>query len=165
MDKILAWLVPILAVYGAILSTYNAWSTQRRNTMAERRMLRVRAVRGIPVYDDGIHRGDLVTVYVTNTGRRSVRVNSIELELPDGSHYPKIATDTYDTQLPATLRDGEEAAVHYHLPALQAALYEHRRSKAAVTLTPICKDSVGDKYAGDPFEVQPKARSGNMSSG
>ena len=52
----------------------------------------VRAVRGIPIYDDGIDRGDLLTVHVTNTGQRSVSVNSIELELPDGSHYPKIAS-------------------------------------------------------------------------
>lgn len=158
MDEILAWLVPVLAVYGALLSTYNAWSTQRRSNMAQRRTLRVRAVRGIPIYDDGIDRGDVVTVYVTNTGQRSVRVNSIELELPDGSHYPKITTNTYDTQLPATLKDGEEAVIHYHLPALQAALYEHRRSTDAVTLTPICRDSVGDKYKGDPFEVRPKER-------
>ena len=163
MEGILAWLVPILAVYGATLSTYNVWSTQRRNKMAERRTLRVRAVRGIPIYDDGVDRGALLTVHVTNTGQRSVRVNSIELELPDGSHCPKIATDAYDTQLPATLEDGEEAAIHYHLPGLQAALYEHRRSTDAVTLTPICSDSVGGKYTGDPFEVHPKARSGNVS--
>ena len=158
MDEILEWLVPILAVYGAILSTYNIWSTQRRNRMSARRTLRVRAVRGLPIYDDGIDRGDLVTVYATNTGQRNVTVNSIELELPDGSHYPKIAREPYDTQLPARLKDGEEAAIHYHLPALQAALHEHRQSEAPVMLTPMCRDSVGDKYAGEPFEVQPKAR-------
>ena len=86
MEGILPWLVPILAVYGALLSTYNTWSMQHRSNMAQRRTLRVRAVRGMPVYDDGVDRGDLVSVYATNTGQRSIRVNSIELELPDGSH-------------------------------------------------------------------------------
>lgn len=165
MDELSAWLVAMLALYGAILSTYNVLSTQRRNKMAERRTLRVRAAHGIPIYNDGVDRGDMVIVSVTNIGQRSVRVNSIELELPDGSHYPKIARDTYDTQLPATLKDGEEAAIHYHLPALEAALYKHLRSTDAVSLTPMCKDSVGNRYTGDLFEVQPKMRSGNMNSG
>ena len=72
LQDILEWLVPILAVYGAGLSTYNIWSTHRRKKLAERRILKVGAAYGIPIYDDGADRSDLVVVSVTNIGQRNV---------------------------------------------------------------------------------------------
>ena len=51
-EDLLKWFVPLLAVYGAGLSTYNTWSARRQKTLAERRTLQIEVARGFPVYDD-----------------------------------------------------------------------------------------------------------------
>ena len=156
-EELLKWLVPLLAVYGAGLSTYNTWSARRQKKLAERRILRVEVARGFPVYDDGIDRGDLLTVTATKVGQRTVIAKGIELELPDGHHYPKVERGPHDANLPATLKDGESASIYYSVSQLQLALYRHCKREEPVMLVPVCTDSVGNRYSGESIEIRPTA--------
>lgn len=156
-EDLTKWLVPLLALYGAGLSTYNTWSARREKALVEKRVLRVTVARGFPVYDDGIDRGDLVIVTATNVGQRTVIAKSIELQLPDGHHYPKVERGPHDSQLPATLKDGESASIYYSLPQLQQALYRHYEREDPVVLVPVCTDSVGNRHTGESIEIRPTA--------
>ena len=155
-EEVLQWVVPMLAGYGAALSTYNAWSARRQRERGERRVLELKATYAWPVGEDGID-GEWITVTATNVGRRAVVADRIELELPDGDHCPKITIGPHDTRFPVTLTDGQSAAIHYDVPNLQAVLYRHRKSGEAVALTPVCKDSLGHKHAGKPITIEPTA--------
>lgn len=156
IEELIKWLVPVLAVYGAGLSTYNTLSARRQKTLAETRMLRVTVSRGFLVYDDPIDRGDLMIVTATNVGQRTVIAKSIELELPNGHHYTKVERGPHDSHLPATLKDGESASVYHSLPQIQQALYRQYGREEPVTLVPVCTDSVGNRHAGDKIKVRPR---------
>ena len=82
---------------------------------------------------------------------------SIELELPDGHHYPNMERGPHDSHLPATLKDGESPSIHYTLPQIQRALYRHYKREDPVTLVPVCTDSVGNRHTGGSIEIKPTA--------
>jgi hypothetical protein len=104
-------LLALLAIYGAILSTFN-W---RQASRKDRRELIVCASTAVPPYATGVLGKALAKIEATNTGYRAVTVKTLAFELPNRNRMftrPNAIPGLSDTALPATLVDGQPAHVY-----------------------------------------------------
>jgi hypothetical protein len=142
------YVVPLSAIYGALLSTYNACQAFRK----ERRKIKVKALE----YKGSVELSSYATIEATNIGQRSVTVKAIRFELPTGQLIevpsPEDFCTPVGTQLPATLSDGESA--HAYVPYLHIALGLDKNQKHNLELIPICEDSGGGIHRGEGWQVE-----------
>jgi hypothetical protein len=87
-----------------------------------------------------------------------VTISNLALEVPKrqrlfsmGSGIPGMP----DTQLPISLSDGQSAHLFISYEDIGSALIS-RGSTKKTKLTPICIDSLGTVYKGEPWDVDPQ---------
>ncbi|WP_162913151.1 hypothetical protein [Rhodospirillaceae bacterium SYSU D60014] len=144
----------LLAIYGAVLSTFN-W---RQSIRRERRTIHVDLSTAMPAYNDGRIGQCFAKLEATNTGYRAVTVTTLTLELPEGGRLFPTAANGFpgmaDTVLPATLSDGQSAQLFLAYRDIAVALVQSGRA-GTTKLTPICEDSARGIYKGKSWEVNP----------
>lgn len=144
----------VLAVYGAVLSTFNWRQAARR----DRRSVAVKVSSTFVTYDDGSIGNCFAKVEAVNTGHRVVTISTLTLELDRGRRMFTMQPDSLpgmpDTRLPATLSDGESAHMLIAYRQIGEVLLRDG-AKLEVEVTPICQDTVGNVYRGEPWKVNP----------
>ncbi len=147
-------LLALLAIYGAILSTFN-W---RQASRKERRVVKVCASTAVPTYGDSLGKA-LAKIEATNVGQRTVTVKTLAFELPNRSRmYPRGSNTVHginDTLLPTTLSDGQSAQIYMSYDDIGRALIQSGNTQK-LKLTPVCDDSTGVTYRGEPWDVDPQ---------
>ena len=141
-----------LATYGAVLSSVTVAIALLRN----RRRLKVTCT--VSYYFEPGRFDPYLQIEAVNTGTRPVTVTSISCKLPNGEFM--MASPNYDdvqlranTQLPATLADGEAAKVMIALDKVKQGLYEWKLG-GDVALLPQVGDSSGSTHEGKPFVIE-----------
>jgi hypothetical protein len=146
-----------LAIYGALLSTWNLIQAIRK----EARSIRVTAGSKIPVFTNGEMGKTWVHLEATNIGQRPVTVTTLAFELGAGrrlfnmQHSGQNPPGLEDTALPITLADGQTARLHYAYSDIAQALLSEGQT-ASCKLTPICEDSAGGIHRGEAWNVDPR---------
>jgi hypothetical protein len=140
-----------LAIYGAVLSTWNLIKAIRK----DRRAVRVTAGSKIPV-TNGQTGATWAHIEATNVGQRPVTITMITLELEGGGRLFNMRNASHqgmeDTALPITLTDGQTARLHQAYADIGQALM----SKGLIgksKITPICEDSAGGIHRGEAWHV------------
>jgi hypothetical protein len=143
----------LLAIYGAALSTFN-W---RQNVRKVRRMVEVKMSTAMLAYENCLG-APIAQIEVTNVGHRDVTISRIAIELPDKARLFTRTSHSIpgmpDTSLPVTLSDGESARLYYSYEDIGTALIDSGRTKK-IKITPVCENSAGDVYKGNSWEVDP----------
>ncbi len=144
-----------IAVYAALLSTFNLWLAFRK----DKRTLRVKIAFQYPIFTNGELAPALIEVRATNHGHRGVMVTHIALELPNKSRlWPNEHREhngfVQDTKLPITLSDGESASAFYSCRAVGAALLK-MGTQNKINVIPVCDSSTGGTHKGPSCEVDP----------
>lgn len=143
----------LVAIYGAALSTFN-W---RQNVRKEKRTVEVKMSTAMPAYESRLG-APIAQIEVTNTGHRNVTITTIALQLPTKARIfatsPHRIPGMADTSLPVTLSDGQSARLHFPYEDIGAALINSGRT-GKIKVTPVCENSTGDVYKGEPWEVDP----------
>jgi hypothetical protein len=141
-----------IAVYGAWLSTVN-WLQARDK---DKRRIDVSAGSVIPAFMDGRTGATYARITAVNTGHRPVTVTGLTFQLREGGRLAILSSSGIpgqpDTQLPATLADGESAYATIAYRDIAQALRQSGRS-GTVKLTPICDDSAGTTHIGNAWDV------------
>jgi hypothetical protein len=143
-----------LAIYGAVLSTWNLIKAIRK----DRRAVRVTAGSMIPV-SNGQSGDAWAHVEATNIGQRPVTITMIAFELGGGGRLFNMHNTNYpgmvDTALPITLTDGQTARLHQAYAYIgQALMSKGLTGKSKIT--PIREDSAGGIHRGKPWNVDPR---------
>jgi hypothetical protein len=92
-----------------------------------------------------------------NAGHRAVTISNLALEVPKGQRLFSMGSGMPgmpDTQLPISLSDGQSAHLFISYRDIGSALISQGRTKM-MKLIPICIDSLGTVYKGDPWDVDP----------
>jgi len=137
----------IIASYGAILATFGFIRQHR----LDRPMLKP-SLNSILLVGPGASGGALVSIQVVNHGQRQALVSTITIELPD--RRTLALTDAIGTQLPAVLQQGEVAVLRTSYRAVAEALMQCDY-RSPVTITPMCRDSLGNFHRGKSWKVKP----------
>jgi hypothetical protein len=150
-----------LAIYGALLSTWNLLQAIRK----EKRAIRVTAGSKIPVFTNGEMGNTWVHMEATNIGQRPVTVTMMAFEVEGGGrlfnykHSGQNPPGLEDTPLPITLADGQTARLHYAYSDVGLSLLGDGRSTSC-TLIPVCEDSAGGIHRGEAWKVNPHELTG-----
>src|SRR6185295_6900507 len=141
----------LLAIFAATLSAVNFIRAARK----ERRSLRVAASTAMPTYGPKVG-PPYMKLEAINDGHRVVAVNLLTVELPDKRRLATLVRDSFpgmpDTRLPARLGEGESASVFLSYADIGTALLS-RVITSKTKLTPVCEDTVGSRYIGEPWDV------------
>ena len=144
-----------LAIYGAVLSTWNLISAIRK----DRRAIRVTAGSKILVDGYGNSGNTWAHIEATNLGQRPVTVTMIAFEIDGGGRLFNMRGATYpgldNSALPITLADGQTARLHQSYADIGLALMSSGFSGKS-RITPICEDSVGGIHRGKAWDVDPQ---------
>ena len=144
----------LLAVYGAVLSTFNWRQAVRR----EKRTINVKMSTAMPTFEDGHVGPCFAMIEATNSGHRTVTITTLALELPTGARMFATTPNSFpgrpDTALPANLSDGQSAYLYLSYQDIAGALIQSGRNERTKVI-PVCEDSVGGVYKGNPWEVDP----------
>lgn len=140
-----------LAIYGAVLSTWNLIKAIRK----DRRAVRVTAGSKIHVAN-GRTGATWAHIEATNIGQRPVTVTMIALELEGGGRLFNMLHTTNpgmeDTALPIALADGQTARLHQAYADIgQALMSKGLTGKSKIT--PICEDTAGGIHRGKAWHV------------
>ena len=143
-----------LATYGAALSTVTVALALLRN----RRRLKVNCT--VSYYLEPGRFDPYLQIEAVNTGTRPATVTSISCKLPNGKFM--MASPNYDdvqlranTQLPATLADGESAKMMISLERVKEGLQEWNL-RGDIALLPQAGDSSGTTHEGKVFRLNPE---------
>lgn len=145
-------LLVIVAVYGAVLATFNYRQAKRK----DQRNVLVEISTVLPTYGPVLG-ACFAKVAVINAGQRSVTITNIGLCLPDHTRLFSMSSGMPgmpNTQLPAPLSDGESAHITVSYKDLGEALLSHRLT-GHTKLMPICIDSAGALYSGKRWSIDP----------
>jgi len=143
----------LVAIYAAILSTVNFRQAARK----ERRSIRVSASTAMPTYGPALG-PPFARLEAVNDGHRTVTVSLLTWQLPDKSRLVQLhrggVPGMPDTELPARLTEGEVAHVSISYADLGGALLG-RGITTKIKLVPVCEDTVGGRYIGKEWDVDP----------
>ncbi len=152
-STVIQGLVALVALYGAILSSYNTFHLKRQ----DRRVVKMSMSQNILVADGlGL---SFLCLRATNVGQRPVTIEHIRLQLPDGRHLAMTGTGAQfglkDTPLPATLVDSQSACAYMSYDSVGRTLLREDLP-APVMLTAMSEDSVGGQYPSKPWKITPR---------
>ena len=142
-----------LAIYAALLSTINWRRAQNNDQIEEFAESKIIVSAGSII----VFRGPAYAqVTAVNAGNDPVTVMLLTFEAPGGTRLQLFEQDELpgkpDTALPATLNEGQSAKMTVSYRDIAQALHNNDQV-GVVNLTPICVDSAGAVYRGDPWEV------------
>jgi hypothetical protein len=143
-----------LAIYGAMLSTFNWLQASRK----DRRSITLNMTTAIPTYDNGEMGDCFAKIEAVNTGHRVVTISMLTFELERGRRAFTMDRNTFpgipDTRLPASLSDGGSAYVFFSYRQIaETLLRDGKRHQSKIT--PVCQDTVGNTYRGEPWTFDP----------
>lgn len=145
-------LLALIAVYGATLATFNWRQTLRKDQRLIKLYLAYPHPSRVSQYTPRV-----VTIVAANAGHRSITVTAIDLEFENGRQihariapYMRDSATSSDTKLPITLSDGQTATRTIPFQQIQWAHIDERFADPII-LTPICVDSMGVVYRGNPW--------------
>jgi hypothetical protein len=143
-----------LAIYGAVLSTWNLISAILKN----QRAVRVTVGSKIPVFN-GQTGATWANIEAANIGQRPVTITMIALELEGGGRLFNMQNANHpgmeDTTLPITLADGQTTRLHQAYADIgQALISKGLTGKSKIT--PICEDSAGGIHRGEVWDADPR---------
>jgi len=141
-----------LALYGAVLSTIN-WRHLTRRDAA-----RIKLVISTMMPAQGSQGGPYAKIEAINLGQRTVAIDILTLQLPSGARmFTPYNTDIAaleSTRLPASLQVGGMARYIVSCEEIGRALRSHGLGRGT-KLLPVCVDTAGNVYEGEPWEVDP----------
>jgi hypothetical protein len=138
----------LLAVYAATLSTVNYLRAQQK----DKRSIKVTFNTVTPTYGPNLGPPHAQLV-ATNSGHRTVVVTQLRFETKDGRGLVSFRPSLFqDSGLPATLEEGQSAMKHYGYADVAQALMQDGPGRHA-RIIPVCEDSLGAKYRGDPVDI------------
>jgi hypothetical protein len=138
------WAVTVLvALYGAVLSTYNAYIARKQS----RHQITVKTTFGWLTYGPNLS-DDMVMVEASNPGHRAITLTSVGFLLPDGRQIVLLGNDG-SKPLPHHLSEG--TSIQHWMPRsnLIETLREHRFS-GSVKLRAFYNDAVGARHLSKP---------------
>lgn len=144
-------LLAILAIYGAVLSTFN-W---RQALGKDRRLVKVEISTVVLTYTDGSLGAPFARFTATNVGHRPVTITSLFIELAGKHKIVATSHDSFpqpDTRLPVELKDGASAVLHMSYADIAGTL-AHSGRIGVLTLTPAAEDSAGNVHRGRPWRT------------
>jgi hypothetical protein len=110
----------------------------------------------MPTYGNTL--GDrFAKVEAINAGHRAVIISSLAFEVQEGQRLFSMGSGIpgmEDTRLPDSLSDGESAHLFVSYKDIGDTLLSRGRTQKT-KLTPICINSLGAVYKGEPWEVDP----------
>lgn len=98
-------------------------------------------------------------IEAVNAGHRTVTITAISVQLPNKTRLWSIMPTAMpafpDSTLPAQLNEGDVA--HKTLPysAVGEALIR-QGFKEKIRITPVCEDTLGSHYYGEPWDIDPR---------
>ncbi len=135
----------IIAVYGAVLSTYTAWAARQE----KKRKIKVELSYGFSVSPPMVGPKSLF-ISALNMGKPTVTLTSMGLVLPDKRYltplYPKS-----NVSFPYALLEGKNCSVWIELKELAEQLKQEGYS-GKVSLIGFYNDAIGGKYKSKPLE-------------
>src|SRR5208283_4028744 len=145
----------LLALNGAALSTFNWLQAVKK----DRRQVSVSISTLVPTYSNGSLGEPYAQIKVVNKGHRQVTIESITLELPNNQRLHNFSSsdiiENQSTSLPVSLADGQVATKIFSYEGIAIAIGRYG-NLSPVILKPVCVDSVGGAYYGDPWRVNPR---------
>jgi hypothetical protein len=136
---------PIVALYGAALSTYTIISKRRES----QRVVKVTMSYGIPVFGSQLG-DDIVLVTAMNPGNRTVRLSGVSIRLPNNK---QIVLFESAGPLPHDLHEGDKFESWIALNQLRQTLREEQLT-GKVHLIGAYRDAVGTEYKSQNFKLQ-----------
>ena len=145
-----------LAIYAALLSTWNLVQALRK----DRRAIRVTAGSKIPVADNGETGRTWAHLEATNLGQRPVTIALLSFEVAPGMRifskgYDGRPPGMEDTHLPITIADGQVARAHFAYSDIGHALISNGH-RTLCKIVPMCEDTAGGVYRGEAWDVDPR---------
>lgn len=137
----------IIAVYGAILSTFTFWNTKQEN----KREIKVKASHGLIKKPTGVT-PPLVILTAMNTGRKTVSLTNTGLILPNKDRPYLIFTqpDSF-VPFPHDLVEGKSCQVWLTAKELANDLVSEGYS-GRISLRGYYRDAIGDEYRSKPMK-------------
>lgn len=140
-----------IAIWGASLSTYTFLANRRKDT----RSIKLKLFTVMHTFGSDIG-PRIAKIEATNTGQRPVTISTLTLETASGGRMFPLQKNRYegmqDSILPLTLSDGQSAQMFISYREIGLALRKGVTSKPT-RITPVCVDSVGGIYNGEPWDV------------
>ncbi len=131
-------ITPLVALYGAVLSTIN-W---RSAAAKDKRSIHVRLTSYMATYTNGAFGPRMVKIEAINVGQRPVTISELALQAPNGRKlvsYMPFRDAMPDTQLPKSLADGEMAAMSLSYKDIEAYVQQEGFASSA-KLVPLATD-------------------------
>jgi len=133
----------MIAVYGAILSTFTIWDTRHEH----KREIRVRLSYGFSTHP--LAHGLLLINEALNTGRKTVTLSSMGLILPNKKFYTFLQPNS-NVSFPYDLPEGKNCSVWIETKELAENLKNEGYS-GEVKLIGYYGDAIGGRYKSEPF--------------
>lgn len=161
-DNILGIIAMIVAVYGAVLSTFNTWYNYRRNNPNVGISFEIRCDKDDnPVNNKDCHQ-PIVIVTVVNKSIVPVSIAKIGFMLEDGTEIPESYLDKIKkdkTHLPKRLEKGEQAIYSTSLVHILGEKEITNDFKVYHNVIPYAEDTEGNTYKGQTMKF-PQATKG-----
>ena len=143
-----------IAIWGAGLSTYTFLANKKKDS----RSIKLKQFTVMHTFGSDIG-PRIAKIEATNTGQRPVTISTLTFETVSGGRMFPLKKNRYegmqDSTLPLTLSDGQSAQMYISYREIGLALQNGATSKPT-RITPVCVDSVGGVYYGDPWDVTPE---------
>ncbi|HMC30602.1 MAG TPA: hypothetical protein VKL99_07180 [Candidatus Angelobacter sp.] len=139
------WEWIVIAAYGAVLSTYNAWAARKK----DRRQVKVTANLGFLSYGNRVSE-TMLNLTASNPGHRPVTLVSTGFSLPNKQQMV-LFTPEGTTQLPCELMEGKHCT---HWISAREVADQLRKSgfSGKVKVRGFYRDAVDEKHFSKPFK-------------
>lgn len=136
----------LVAIYGAILSTYGIYQSY------DDKRVKIEVELSYGLMGD-----DLIETYfiiAKNTGEKTVTLSNVAFALPNEFKL-EIGAPLLDGRLPRKIESGESINVEYDMRTLVKGLNEHGYSNLK-TISAYFSDQLGNKYMSRPIPIERK---------
>ena len=135
-DNIVSVITTVLAIYGAVLSTFNYWHTRKRDKKSVMVTLELKRL------EDKRHHKSGIPIKVVNNGYRPVAIAKIAVQESDGGDMSGPQEDDVNRKFPVILTQSLETSViipNYNFIASGEENYK---------FTPYAVDNEGQRFFG-----------------
>lgn len=139
------YVVALVAVYGAILSTYGIYQSY------EDKQAKIKVELNYGITKDGLGTTETYLISAKNLGERTVTLSNVAFNLPKG-YKIEIMTPLRERRLPCKLQSGECFTVDYDMRTLVQTL-EKQGCNDLQEITAYYSDQIGNKYQSNPVTI------------